>query len=144
MRFHLRDRCGSTERPLITHEEKTHAHDTLPAFLGSRLLVRDHDGIYMGGLCYEPARWFPSPRRPLFSCQKQKDTTYPKTPVRIKYTDIFTNTHGYVYCMLSSRMDLAFFSLIMKQPWTGLMIHVWKRIRIFRTTTTNYWRCQQQ
>jgi len=30
-RLYLRDRCGSTERPLITHEEKTHTHDTVPA-----------------------------------------------------------------------------------------------------------------
>lgn len=68
-RFHLRDRCGSSERPLISHEEKTQTHDTLPKSLlsgsaeivGSKLLVRDYDGIHMGGLCYELAPRFPTP-----------------------------------------------------------------------------------
>lgn len=68
-RFHLWDRWGSTERPLIRHEEKTQTHDTLPKSLlsgsaeivGSKLLVRDYDGIHMGGLCYELAQRFPTP-----------------------------------------------------------------------------------
>ncbi len=68
-RFHLRDRCGATERPLISYEEKTQTHDTLPKSLLSRsaeivvskLLVSDYVGIHMGGLCYELAQKFPTP-----------------------------------------------------------------------------------
>lgn len=56
-RFHLWDRCGSTERPLISHGEKTQTHESLPKSLlsgsaeivGSKLLVSDYVGIHTGG-----------------------------------------------------------------------------------------------